>query len=60
MTADPPFDDGAIQVRRTWPDTFVGAAASERGADGTPWGVAVAMLLDGPGPASLTACTRKS
>ncbi len=60
MTADPPFEVGTTHVRRTWPDRFVGAAVSERGADGTPWGAAVATLLDGPGPASLTACTRKS
>ncbi len=47
MTADPPFDTGATHVRRTWPDTFVGVAAGERGADGTVRGMALTTLLDG-------------
>ena len=59
MTAEPPFDVGAIQVRRTWPDRFVGAAVSERGAVGTVTGTALATLLAGLLPAALWAKTRK-
>ena len=55
MTADPPFEVGASQVRRTWPDTFVGAAASDRGAVGTGTGTALATLLVGLLPTTLWA-----
>ena len=34
MIAEPPLDDGAAQVRRSWPETLVGLAARERGAVG--------------------------
>ena len=45
MIADPPFDNGATHVRRIWPDKFVGAAAGERGADGTVRGIALTVAL---------------
>ena len=59
MIAEPPFDDGAAHVRRTWPDRLVGAAASERGAVGLVRGMALTMLLDGPVAVDVLAKTRK-
>ncbi len=59
MTADPPFDTGATHVRRTWPDTFVGVAAGERGAEGTVRGIALTMALAALLPAAFLANTRK-
>ena len=38
MIAAPPFDNGTVQVRRIWPDRFVGAAANDRGAAGAVGG----------------------
>ena len=59
MIAEPPLEAGATHDKRTWPDTFVGAAVNERGADGTVRGMALATLLEGPLPAALRASTRK-
>ncbi len=55
MIAEPPFDSGATQVRRSWPEAPVGAAVNERGAVGNVRGIALAVLLAGLCPATLRA-----
>ena len=59
MTAYPPFDAGATHDNRTWPDTFVGTAVSDRTAVGTGRGTWLTTLLAGPYPAALRGYTRK-
>ena len=51
MIAEPPVDSGTVQVRRIWPDRFVGAAANVRGAVGAVRGMLLTMLLTGLDPA---------
>ena len=59
MIAAPPFDDGAIHVRRTWPERLVGAAVVERGAEGFARGTALTMVLAGLVAVDVLAETRK-